>query len=75
MSYERKTYKMMPLRLDTEEDKKVEYNAEDFQDEENIAVAMNKILYLTEKDVKRKEEEDMKKAIKDQKNSLVNLNS
>jgi hypothetical protein len=63
MSYERQTYKMMPLRLETEEDNKVEYKAEDFQDEENIASAMNKILYLTEKDVKLKEEADMKKGI------------
>jgi len=63
--YERKTYKMMPLKLETEEDNKVEYKPEDFQHDDLIANHMNKIMYLTEKDVKRKEEEDLKKEVLD----------
>ncbi len=66
---------MMPLKLEAEKDNKVEYKPEDFQHEEKIADHMNKILYMTEKDVKRKEEEDMKKGILEQKKSLLNLNS
>ena len=53
----------MPLKLEIEEEEKVEYRPEDFQHEENMENMMNKILYLTEKDIKRKEEEDMKKGI------------
>jgi hypothetical protein len=53
---------MMPIKTPPEEEK-VEYKPEDFQNDELLANHMNKILYLTEKDIKRKEEEDLKKGI------------
>ena len=52
MKFERKTYNMMPSQIVQQEKENEGISAQDFQDEDKIAELMNKVLYLTEEDIK-----------------------